>query len=237
MVASGSLTGTFVVFFYCFCCLKDEKIYLRCAAEEGLSGGGMGESPGDDFAKNPVSGSWDAAGTSSTQNPFIDSEEEEDDDTTVCSVVEKPKLAVENSMIESPRKTLENSAMLGSPRKRRRSCSPKLSNKPYSSLNGLASCVKSSTSSQDSSPNHRRCDSSSGKGSPRPGSSSPGPGTGSGSPSRRDLLSLPLRRPTGGCSILRMKAEESEEKGEDLSCPMCKYTNTDAVRLQEHVNR
>ena len=173
----------------------------------------MGESPGDDFSNKSVSRSWEAV----AQNPFIDSEEE--DDTTVCSVIEKPKLALENPT-------------LGSPRKRLRSCGS-----ADSSINGLATCMKSSTSSQDSSPNHRICDYGIGKGSgsPRPGSSSPRPDT--GSPSRRDHLSLPLRRPTGGCSLLRTKPEETEEKGEVLSCPMCKYTNPDSERLQEHVNR
>lgn len=203
----------------------------RCAGEEGLSGGGMGESPGDDFSKKPRRELWDAGGA---PNPFIDSEEE--DDTTVCSVVEKSKLALENSPLGSPRKRLRScgSADSCSPLPRG---SPKLSSKDNSSLNGLASSVQRSTSSQNSSPNQRKCDYSSGKGSPRPGSSSPRPGPGPGSPSRRDLLRLPLRRPTGGCSLLRTKAEEAEEKGETLTCPMCNYTNSDSDRLQEHVNR
>ena len=185
----------------------------------------MGESPGEDLiSKKSVSESWDAV----SQNPFIDSEDE--DDTTVCSVVEKPKFTLENPISGSPRK-MENS-ISGSPRKRLRSCgsadscsplpggSPKTSSKNNSSLNGLGSQ-----------------DHSTGKWSPRPGSSSPRPDTGPGSPSRRDLLSLPLRRPTGGCGLLRTKAGESEQKEDVLTCPMCKYTNTDSERLQEHVNR
>ena len=219
-----------------YCCqlslaLFTDLEYFRCAGEEGLSGGGMGESPGDDFSKKPRRELWDAGGA---PNPFIDSEEE--DDTTVCSVVEKSKLALENSPLGSPRKRLRScgSADSCSPLPR---VSPKLSSKDNSSLNGLASSVQSSTSSQNSSPNQRKCDYSSGKGSPRPGSSSPRPGPGPGSPSRRDLLRLPLRRPTGGCSLLRTKAEEAEEKGETLTCPMCNYTNSDSDRLQEHVNR
>ena len=188
----------------------------------------MGESPGDDCSKKSVTRSWEAV----AQNPFVDSEEE--DDTTVCSVVEKPKLTLENSTLGSPRKRLRScgSADSSSPPP---GGSPRITSKANSSLNGLANCVKSSTSSQDSNPNHRRRDYGTGKGSPRPGSSSPRPDT--GSPSRRDLLSLPLRRPTGGCSLLRTKAEETEEKGEILTCPMCKYTDPDSERLQEHVNR
>jgi len=38
-------------------------------------------------------------------------------------------------------------------------------------------------------------------------------------------LTLPLRRPTGGCSPI------------SYSCPMCAYTDTNSHTLQEHVNR
>ena len=173
----------------------------------------MGESPGEDLkSKKSTSESWDAV----AQNPFIDSEDE--DDTTVCSVVEKPKFTLENSISGSPRKRLRSCGSADS-------CSPlpggspKTSSKANSSLNGLGS--------QDHT----------GKWSPRPDSSSPRPDTGPGSPSRRDLLSLPLWRPTGGCSLLQTKVGESEQKEEVLACPMCKYTNSDSEKLQEHVNR
>ena len=189
----------------------------------------MGESPGDEK-------SLDAAGP----NPFVESEEE-DDDTAVCSVVEKSKVAWKNSMLGSPRKKPRNcgsadgcSLLSGG--------SSKSSNMSNSSLNEVTRCVTSKGGSESKligkgSPNHKKCEVS-----PKPGSSSPRPDTGPGSPSRRDLLSLPLRRPTGGCSVLCTKSEEAEEKGGalgalTLSCPMCKYTDADSERLQEHVNR
>ena len=47
---------------------------------------------------------------------------------------------------------------------------------------------------------------------------------------RRELLTLPLRRPTGGCSVPRQ--EQSP-----LHCPMCPHTEVEADKMQLHVNR
>ena len=60
-----------------------------------------------------------------------------------------------------------------------------------------------------------------------------------GSPARRSLLSLPLRRQTGGCSLQGGGEERpgSSEGGEQLHCPLCPHTDTNPAKLQEHVNR
>merc|ERR1719192_2750111 len=50
------------------------------------------------------------------------------------------------------------------------------------------------------------------------------------SASRRDLLSLPLQPPS-------LNGHRPDTKEEMFDCPMCKYTDSDPERLQDHVNR
>ena len=140
-------------------------------------------------------------------NPFIESDEEED--TTVCSVIEKSESQLG---MGSPWKKIRSSASAercGSVQNKEMDSSLNSEESIYSK-DGSFNCKKTSYHSKSSNfPKAESLNSSS---------------------SRRDLLSLPLQPPS-------LNGHWPDKKEEMFDCPMCKYTDSDPERLQDHVNR
>ena len=134
-------------------------------------------------------------------------ESDEEEDTTVCSVIEKSE-----SKTGSPWKKMRSSASTekcGSLENREMVSSLNSEESIYSK-DGSIDCIKTSHHSKSSNfPKAESLNSSS---------------------SRRDLLSLPLQPPS-------LNGHRPDKKEEMFDCPMCKYTDTDPERLQDHVNR